>query len=400
MMLRKTMTISSILTALLAARVAFSSPLPGSPSSRDANARKTNETNILKTSTVQGDVDHQDKQDEKSMVEDCTLKALGILLSNQEDELSEGCKDILSLLVQKASGKQRHSETPEEVNLRRELNDLAEKNENYDALSQQIQNAQNLLAEKRLSEVDDADLSEPDPSRQAKSTNDELVDFNSDNFRSVPLLRTDKNFQRPYDYKQRYFDNMREMPDRRRDDLWNRDFSDESNLAQLTMPNDRNDILDDDFLVIPLRFLRKNLMSERQPTGPEFFGNSKANFPPPMTNPRKWYGNKNEMVNSLLRSLMSSEGRKAALVGSPDTDITNMNEDSKSVDESANNGEMNAKRENVQNVQASNLETYDEDEKARRSGLTALDRNTLSQVENDIKTLRKDLLRLQVGHSL
>lgn len=52
-------------------------------------------------------------------------------------------------------------ETPEEVNLRRELNDLTENNNKYEALSQQIQDAQNLLAEKRLAEVDDADFSEP-----------------------------------------------------------------------------------------------------------------------------------------------------------------------------------------------------------------------------------------------
>lgn len=59
------------------------------------------------------------------------------------------------------AGRQAHMETSEEANLRRELNDLAEKNHEFEALSQQIQNAQNLLAEKRLAAVDEADISEP-----------------------------------------------------------------------------------------------------------------------------------------------------------------------------------------------------------------------------------------------
>lgn len=126
------------------------------------------------------------------------------------------------------------------------------------------------------------------------------------------------------------------MQDRRPEGFWNNELADDSKLDQVSLPTDENDVLDDDYMVIPLRFIRQNIVSDRQPSENEFFEND-ANFSPSVSTPRKWYGDKNELVNWLLRALTSSGGRKGALAMSPDTGSTNANEDSESTDVSAGN---------------------------------------------------------------
>ncbi|XP_039248932.2 uncharacterized protein LOC120326670 [Styela clava] len=378
--------------------ISHGSPVPDLESDKDANVTDTTTASPL--TTITQSVISQGTKGKADKARECALQAIRIIVSDLDGPVDEECRQILKTMTINA-GKHKEENNPvDDVDLRKELKEIAQREVQYQNMNDEIDQAENLNAEKRsdsdekleefTSRNDDAALLAMESEKKATSRTKDKQDAVSYNLNS--------------DFKPHYFKNENEKSS---DRFTNKDSDvevfqegkfivDDDGIGLLEEPNpsNRNDI-DDDFLVIPLRFLRNNMRNERVREH-----ESRNKIAEESREGRMKYGRKNDMAARwLLQSILNM------VIGELDDEqMTNAKEDK--IDVIGSEDEKSKAQSQIEKAKQddSALDIEDDingeggsDSDSQSAVEHAKEMNTgvLAQVESDIAKLGKDLRRLQ-----
>nr|XP_039248932.1 uncharacterized protein LOC120326670 [Styela clava] len=128
--------------------ISHGSPVPDLESDKDANVTDTTTASPL--TTITQSVISQGTKGKADKARECALQAIRIIVSDLDGPVDEECRQILKTMTINA-GKHKEENNPvDDVDLRKELKEIAQREVQYQNMNDEIDQAENLNAENDL----------------------------------------------------------------------------------------------------------------------------------------------------------------------------------------------------------------------------------------------------------